>query len=186
MATDDAGDVTLLLRRMADGDTAVEAQLLSLIYLELRGLADSHLRGQPKDSTLQPTALVHEAYLRLAGREGDSYANRRQFFAMASRAMRSVLVDAARRRVVRRRDDAKREVAAALHDAATADPEDLIDLDAALTRLEAIDPRRARIVDLLFFAALPLAEVADLLECAPRTIERQWAAAKAWLYREMR
>ena len=181
------GAVTQLLARAAEGDSGAVTSLFDLLYRELRGLAVSAMRSERGDHTLQPTALVHEAFLRLADDTG-SIENRRHFFGIAATAMRRILVEHARaRHAVKRGGHAPRvSVDDVAVPAPTAlDPVDLEALDAALTQLAALDARQARVVELRYFAGLTVEETADVLEASPRTVKRDWQMARAWLRREM-
>jgi len=178
-------NVTQLLSAMERGDPQAAAELLPLVYDELRRLAAARLVSEPSGNTLQATALVHEAYLRLVGAPGgDQWDHRGHFFAAAAEAMRRILVDNARRKSTMRHGGAmKREV---LDDDAAAIPEpreDLVALDEALERLEAEDPLKANLVKLRYFAGLSLAEAAAALDMSERTAGRHWAYARAWLRR---
>src|SRR5262245_25331237 len=180
--------VTQILHALAEGDPSAADQLLPLVYDELRKLAAARLANQPPGQTLQPTALVHEAYLRLVGDPGgDDWDSRGHFFAAAAEAMRRILVENARRKGrakhgggLRRRD---------LGDAdQVTEPEvveDLLALDEALTKLAATDPQAAQLVELRYFAGLSIPEAARTLGISPRTADRLWAFARAWLLREV-
>lgn len=180
--------LTTLLSQVSAGDEDAAASLFSLVYDELRRLARSALRHERPDHTLQPTALVHEAYLRLADQPESRWENRAHFLAVAARAMRRILVDHARghKAIKRGSGDAR----FALQDVATSavDPGqdlDLVILDEALARLSAIDPRQARIVELRFFGGLSVEETATAVGASTRTVKRDWHLARAWLKREM-
>lgn len=160
-----------------------------MVYAELRAIAARHLRSERSGHTLQPTALVNEAYLRLHGLANVPWHDRAHFFAIASRIMRRVLVDHARANLAQKRgagsprvqlDDGLREGAPAM-DAAR-----LIDLDRALDRLAAEEPRLSRLIELRFFGGLNIDEVSALLDCSPRTAKRDWAFARAWLLHKLR
>ncbi len=157
------------------------------MYSELRRLAAHYMRLERPGHTLQPTALVHEAFLRLAGRREKNWQNRAHFFAIASEAMRSILVDHARARLAIRRGAAATRVP--LQEGFTGaaqTPQQLVALDEALSRLAQIDARQARIVELRFFAGMTVQEVSALLEISERTVMREWNLAKAWLHGETR
>jgi RNA polymerase sigma factor (TIGR02999 family) len=179
------GEVTVLLDALRKGQRDVESRLLTLVYGELRKLAASYLRRERPDHTLQATDLVHEAYLRMAG-ENTPWQNRAHFFAAAAQVMRRILVDHARAHNAQKRGDGQKRVSLdeALYLSA-ADSQQLIDLDAALTKLAGFDPRQARIVELRFFAGLTVDETAEALGCAARTVNREWRVAQAWLQREL-
>lgn len=182
-----ASQVTQLLREWQQGNPSAAGDLATLIYGELRRLAAQRLRGERKEHTLQPTALVHEAWLRLGDMRAD-WQNRGHFLAMAAVAMRRILVDHARQR-----DAAKRGLGAqhvsfddALHDVPGPMPDDrLLALDAALTRLDTLDRRQSQVVELRYFAGLSIEETADALGTSTGTVKREWAAARAWLYDAM-
>lgn len=188
MSDADRQDVTVMLQGIAAGDTGAAAQLLPVVYEELRALARAHLAGERAGHTLQPTALVHEAYLRLVGGEqgGDRAFNGRQhFFATAATAMRRILVDHARERNALKRG-AGRRVHLSDADAVTVNDDlDLVGLDDALKKLEAVDERRARVVTFRFFGGLTVDETAAALGVSPATVKNDWAFARAWLLREM-
>ena len=181
------GAVTQLLARVGSGDSGAVSSLFDLLYRELRVLAISAMRSERGNHTLQPTALIHEAFLRLADNTA-SIENRRHFFGIAANAMRRILVEHARaRHAVKRGGHAPRvnidDVAVAAPTAL--DPVDLEALDAALTQLATFDPRQARVVELRYFAGLTVEEAADVLDASPRTVKRDWQMARAWLRREM-
>src|SRR5262245_8346953 len=183
-------EVTQLLNAMDRGEQHAAAQLLPLVYDELRRLAAARLAAEPSGNTLQPTALVHEAYLRLVGTpDGDQWDHRGHFFAAAAEAMRRILIDQARQKATARHGGALRRHAldpdAADSDAA-ANPEtreDLLALDEALDKLAAEDPVKADLVKLRYFVGLSLPEAAAALGLSQRTAGRQWAYARAWLRR---
>jgi len=182
-------DVTRLLEAAAAGDRHAAADLLPLVYDELRKLAAARMAAEKADQTLQPTALVHEAYLRLVGPADVSrWENRGHFFASAAEAMRRILVDRARQKAgpVRGGHLTRRPLDHEL--AAPADPggERLLALDEALGRLAAIEPRAAEVVKLRYFAGLTVPEVADVLGVSPRTADADWAYARAWLVAALR
>jgi RNA polymerase sigma factor (TIGR02999 family) len=177
-------DVTLILAAIDRGDPRAAEQLLPLVYDELRELASQRLGQEKPGQTLQATALVHEAYLRLVGEQDPGWDGRGHFFAAAAEAMRRILVDNARRKRAakhggghRRRDLDEVEIAAG------APAEDLMALDEALTRLAAEDPAKAELVKLRYFAGLSIEEAALALGISPATAKRRWAYARAWLFR---
>ena len=177
------GEVTRLLHDARDGNRAALDRVLALIDDDLRVLARRQLRREYQDRTLDPTGLVHEAYLKLVRGDAVDFQDRTHFFALAARAMRQVLVDHARRRTAAKREDAWKQVT--LTDpAATKDvsPEDLLALDAALERL---DPRQRQIVECRFFAGMSDVEIASALGITDRTVRREWVKARAWLNREL-
>jgi RNA polymerase sigma factor (TIGR02999 family) len=178
-------DVTRLLNAMDQGDRQAAAELLPLVYEELRRLAAIRLAAEPSGNTLQPTALVHEAYLRLVGTPGgDQWDHRGHFFAAAAEAMRRILIDHARRKAATCHGGTlQRQTLDAEDVAAPPVREDLAALDKALDRLAAEDPVKADLVKLRYFVGLPLAEAAVALGMSERTASRHWAYARAWLRR---
>lgn len=180
-------DVTQLLDAAAAGDRRAAADLLPLVYDELRKLAAARMANESPDQTLQPTALVHEAYLRLLGpADANRWEHRGHFFAAAAEAMRRILVEAARRKQRGKHGGDLTRVT--LEDAEPAAPDlrhDLVALDVALTRLEAEDPQAAKLVELRHFTGLSVAEAAQTLGISPRTADRVWSFARAWLHREL-
>jgi RNA polymerase sigma factor (TIGR02999 family) len=176
-------DVTQILDAVAAGDRQAAAQLLPLVYAELRRLAADKLAHEAPGHTLQPTALVHEAYLRLVGDADERrWDSRGHFFAAAAEAMRRILVESARRKSrVKHGGEMQRVDLDAQEVPVRPPPEDLLALDEALTRLAAEDPDYARVVDLHFFAGLSIEEAAEALGVSRATAYRQWAYAKAWL-----
>lgn len=181
-----AGSVTRLLKAAGDGDRQAAADLLPLVYAELRRLAQAWMAKTPPGQTLQPTALVHEAFLRLVGREGEGWEGRGHFFFAAGRAMRDILVERAREKCRLKRGGGRRHVDIDnLAVAADAPSEDLLSLDEALTRFEAEYPWEHRIVILRFFAGLSNEETAQALGAPLRTIERDWRFARSWLHRSL-
>ncbi|MFT6110010.1 MAG: RNA polymerase sigma factor (TIGR02999 family) [Planctomycetota bacterium] len=179
-------DITRYLESLADGDEGAAEHLLELVYAELRELAARQMAGEAVGQTLQPTALVHEAWMRLNVGEPRDWKSRRYFFGACAEAMRRILVDRARRRGRRKHGGDLRRVD--FVEAAGADqPEaiDLIALDEALEKLTSEDPGKAELVRLRFFAGLTLDEAAKTLEISQATADRHWAYAKAFLYHEM-
>lgn len=154
---------------------------MPLVYSELRTIAAGQLRGERTDHTLQPTALVNEAFLRLVDQERVQWSNRSQFFAVAAKAMRRILVDHARRRRAQKRGDNPRPVPLDNVEIAVPPDADLLELDDCLTRLEALDSRQARIVELRFFTGCTMDEIAEVLDISPSTVKRQWRLARVWL-----
>ena len=174
-----SGDVTQLLLRVRRGDDNARDALYPLVYDELRRIADRLLGREAPGHTLQPTALVHEAYLKLFARSAPDSSNRAHFLAIAARAMRQVLVDNARRR--RTAHKAEPFLTVPDNEAAVA-PDELIALDDALTRLGEQDDRLRRVVELRFFAGCTEEEIAEALQVTTRTVQRDWAKARAWLH----
>ncbi|MBN8480426.1 MAG: sigma-70 family RNA polymerase sigma factor [Xanthomonadales bacterium] len=183
-ASFDATEITSLLERCSHGDGAARDRLTPIVYAELKALAARALRGERDGHTLQTTALVNEACLRLLGDQSAASANRAQFAALAAQAMRRVLVDHARRRLAGKRPDPALRVDIEEIDL-PGDELDLIGLDAALDRLAGISPRQAHVVDLKFFGGLELEQIADMLDVARPTVVRDWRMARAWLQREL-
>ena len=179
-------DITGLLRAWGEGDLGARDRLLPLVYRELRRRAAAQLRRERRGYTLQATDLVHEAYLRLIDQDRTVWQNRGQFFGLASQMMRRILVD--RARAQRRGKRSGRWARVTLEEAigAARPPDvDVLDLDAALTRLAAFDERKSRIAELRFFGGLSLAEVGEALELSVATVERDWQAARAWLFKTL-
>jgi RNA polymerase sigma factor (TIGR02999 family) len=176
-------DVTHLLDAAAAGDRQAAADLLPAVYAELRRLAAARLANEQPGHTLDATALVHEAYLRLVGNQ--QFDGRGHFFAAAAEAMRRILIDHARGRRVARRGGGRRRVPLGEPGAVLASPDDLLDLDDALTRFAAEEPRKAELVKLRFYAGLPTPDAAAALGVSVATAERWWAFARAWLYAEL-
>ena len=181
-----SSEITLLLAAWAGGDRAALDRLAPLVYAELRGIAARQLRRENQDHTLQPTALVNEAFIRLCGgQQPPSWQDRAHFFAVCATVMRHVLTDHARAQLREKRG------AGAVHvplDAAETVIQNDVDhaaLDEALRALESVDPRKGRIVELRYFAGLGIEETAELLGISPMTVRREWMRAKAWLYREL-
>jgi RNA polymerase sigma factor (TIGR02999 family) len=186
MHTDLPADITRILNDLDIKDRRALGDLLPVVYADLRRLADSFFRRERADHTLQPTALVHEAYMQLMGRREGGFDSREHFFRAAAVVMRHILVRHARDRGRLKRGGGVERVP--LDDAAigVAAPDvDLIALDEALTRLAAFDRRQSQIVELRFFAGLSVAEVAECMGLGKRTVEEDWSLAKAWLWREM-
>jgi len=182
-----AQEVTALLKEWSAGDRDALERLMPLVYGELRQLAASHLRSERGDHTLQPTALVHEAYLRLVGQRSVSWANRAHFYGIAAQMMRRVLVDHARRRLAAKRSPGTLYVDLG-DEAAVAAPDrvpELLSLDRALTELERLDPRQARVVELRFFAGLSVEETAEVAGVSTATVKREWRTARAFLRHEI-
>lgn len=180
------GEVTRLLKAAAGGDREALDRVLPLVYDELRRIARRQMGRERPGHTLHPTALVHEAYLKLAGSLDAAVADRAHFLAIAARGMREILVDAARRRQARKRGgEWKRTLLATDALAADAPGVEILALDAALDRLEGVDPRLRQVVELRFFGGLTEEEVGGVLGLTSRTVRRDWVRARAWLYREL-
>jgi len=179
-------DVTRILERVQQGDPKAAEELLPLVYNELRRLAASKMMQEKPGQTLQATALVHEAWLRLAGSTSQEWRGREHFFSAAAEAMRRILVDKARRRLRLRHGGGLERVEFDGEDLAiAADDDKCVRVDEALDRLAATDSRKAEIVKLRVFAGMKVSEIATLLDCSEKTIQRKWNFAKAWLTREL-
>jgi RNA polymerase sigma factor (TIGR02999 family) len=180
------GDVTRLLIAWNGGDAGALERLIPLVYGELRRQARGYLRKERSGHTLQPTALVHEVYLRLVDQSQVKWQNRAHFFGVAARAMREILVDHARKRRAAKRGGPDSLIS--IDDVNPASPPknlDLLDLDRTLKRLAALDERQARLVELRVFGGLTIDEAAEVLEISPATVSREWRHAETWLHREM-
>jgi len=180
-----AGDVTRLLQAWGQGDEGARDRLIPIVYQELRKRAAANLRRERSGHTLRPTDLVHETYLRLCEQEA-GWQNRDQFFGVASRLMRRILVDHARARAAAKRGAGLHVTLAEPQAPAAASEPDVLDLDAALEELAAIDEPQAHLVELRYFGGLTLEETASLLGMSRATASREWRTAKAWLYRRLR
>lgn len=181
-----ADDVTRLLVRWSEGDKGALEELMPLVYNELRRLANYYLQRERKDHTLQSTALVHEAFLRLIDQRDVRWQNRAHFFGVASQMIRRILVDHARAHQTAKRGGGVYTLA--LDDALGAEQKrdlDLVALDDALNGLASLDPQQARIVELRFFTGLTIEETAEVVGISPATVKRDWNTAKAWLFREL-
>jgi len=175
-----------LLHQWAAGDRAALDSLIPLVYDELRRLAGGYLKNERSDHSLQATALVHEAFFRLAGQERVAWQNRLHFFAIAAQAMRRILVDHARHLAVARKVEPESQLPVELaHDFTVESAEELLDVHLAIERLAELSERQARIVELRFFAGLTVAETAEALELSVPTVVRDWRFARAWLRREL-
>jgi len=182
----DSGQVTQLLKAMHAGDAQAAESLLPLVYAELHRLAKAYMRRERPDHTLQATALINEAYLRLVGEDID-WNSRSHFIGLAAHVMRRVLVDYARAHNAEQRGGALQRVE--LQDELAISPEQLDEvehLDEALKKLEKENPRQARVVELRYFGGLSVEEIGALLQIAPRSVKRDWALARIWLFRELR
>lgn len=182
-----SNQVTRLLQDSTNGDKTALDQLIPLLYDELRRLADSYLRREAPGQTLQPTALVHETYIRLVSQHLPDWKNRAHFFGVAAQLMRQILVDRARSYQAAKRGGGVRRVA--LEDTVSFAPErgdDLLALDAALHSLAAVDPRKCQVIELRFFGGLDVDETARALNISVASVGRELRVAKTWLYREMR
>jgi RNA polymerase sigma factor (TIGR02999 family) len=174
--------ITLALQAAAKGDPNAAADLLPLVYTELRALARAQLKRLPPGQTLQPTALVHEAYLRVAGRKDPGWDSRGHFFAAGAKAMRDILVDEARKKMAKKRGGGESRIALEQAEMSFCMPsEDVLAVDEALKKLEQDDPRKGQIVNLRFFARLTVDETAAALGISPTTVRREWRYIRAWL-----
>jgi RNA polymerase sigma factor (TIGR02999 family) len=180
-------DVTVLLERMRSGEKGALDRLLPLVYNELRRLAGHYMRDERQAHTLQPTALVHEAFLKLAGQDRANWQNRAQFMGIAGQLMRRILVDHARKRHAARRAGSMvtLDEQAARQCASMASPEEILAIDLTLDKLEKIDPQQGKLVELRYFAGLSAEETAEAMGLPLRTVEREWTMAKAWLRAEL-
>jgi RNA polymerase sigma-70 factor (ECF subfamily) len=182
-------DITRLLQEWQEGNREALERLMPLVYNELHLLASRYLSRERPGHTLQATALVHEAYLKLAGQRAADWQNRAHFYGIAAQLMRRILVDHARHdRRLKRGGDAPKlsidDASPAVADSAV-DVVDAFELDRALSRLESLDPQQGRIVELRFFGGLTIQETADVMQLSSGTVKRDWAVARAWLYREL-
>jgi len=182
----DVNDITRLLAAADSGRPEALDEVFEVAYPRLREIAHARRREWRGADTLNTTGLVHEAYMKLAAAGPGSYENRGHFFATTARAMRQVLINYAERQSAKKRGGGQRDVTLYESDAVTDEMlDELLSLDAALKKLEAVDTRQARTVECLFFAGLTVAETAEALGTSPATVKRDWSAARAWLYREM-
>jgi RNA polymerase sigma factor (TIGR02999 family) len=180
------GEVTELLGKWSDGDTEALERLLPIVYAELRRIAGKYLRREFPNHTLQPTELVHEAFMRLVKAQELEWQNREQFFGISANLMRQILVDHARAASADKRGGQVSTIS--LNDSLSVGGEtdtDLLLLDEALNKLAAIDASAARLVELRYFAGLTIEETAKVMDTSPTTVKREWATARAWLHREI-
>jgi RNA polymerase sigma-70 factor, ECF subfamily len=183
----EGGNVTVLLAELTKGNEEAAAKLIPMVYGELRRLAGSYMRRERSDHTLQATALVHEAYLKLIEQRAVNWQSRAHFFGIAAQIMRRILVDHARGHLRDKRGGGQSEVP--LDEAIVFAPQqssELVRLDQALDRLALIDPRQAKIVELRFFGGLTVEEASEVLGISPKTVKRDWSVAKAWLHGELK
>ena len=186
MSNDDAHSVTELLTRWRAGDTQAEQQVVAFVYEELRCLAEGYLRREHAGHTLQPTALVHEAYMRLVGEKDPGISSRAHLLGVLARLMRQILVNHAQARDTRKRGRGWSRIPLAPAAQLIEDRSiDLVALDEALTRLAEMEPRQARIVELRFFGGLTIEETADVVDLSPRAVVLAWSVARAWLRKEI-
>lgn len=183
-----SGDVTELLSEYREGNREALDRLLPMVYGELRKIAARYMRAEDVSHTLQPTALVHEAYMRLVDQRDVEWQNRAHFFGVAAQLMRRLLVDHARGRNRQKRGGGLQVVPLEDHDVAGPAPDgglDLVELDGALDRLAELSPQQGRIVELRYFGGLSIEETAEVLGVSTMTVKRGWAMARAWLHREL-
>ncbi len=185
MHTTDRGAITSLLRDWNAGDAGAAEEVLPLVYDELRRIAASYFHRERMGHTLQATAVVHEAYVRLVEDSGVEWQNRAHFIGRIAHMMRHILVDHARERQADKRGGKARRVTLLEAERAADRPPDLLELDQALCGLAKLDPKKASIVEMRFFGGLTIPEVAEVFETSPSSVFRQWRQAKTWLYREL-
>jgi RNA polymerase sigma factor (TIGR02999 family) len=180
-------DVTLLLSALTRGDDGAASQLIPVVYAELRRLAGSYMRRERSDHTLQATALVHEAYLKLVEQRSVNWQSRAHFFGVAAQLMRRILIDHARGHTRQKRggDDQKVSLDEALI-FSEQQADELLAVDDSLNQLAKIDPRQAKVVEMRFFGGLSIEEAAEALQVSPKTVKRDWSVAKAWLYADLK
>ena len=178
-------EITRYLEDYSNGNREAVDKLLPLVYSELRRLAHSYLQRERSDLTLQTTALVHEAYLKLIDQHSVTFQNRAHFFALSAQAMRRILLDNARSRDAEKRGNGLKISLEDISNIAGDSNHDLIALDAALTELEAFDPAQAKIVELRYFGGMTIDETAEVLNISSATVKREWAMARAWLFERM-
>lgn len=180
-------EVTALLTQLSKGDNTVIERLMPLVYDELHRRASRYMRQERVGHTLQPTALVHEAYLKLVEQREPNFKNRAHFFAVAAKLMRRILIDHARARLSSKRGGEQSPISLeAAFQIRSDTPSGLLAVDDALQKLEALDPRQEQIVEMRFFGGLTVEETAEVLGVSTRTIEREWTMARAWLYIQLR
>jgi RNA polymerase sigma-70 factor, ECF subfamily len=184
---DQARDVTLLLSALTRGDEGAASKLVPVVYDELRRLAGAYMRRERVDHTLQATALVHEAYLRLVEQRSVNWQSRAHFFGVAAQLMRRILIDHARGHLRQKRGGDEKKVS--LDEAfvfSEQQADELLAVDDSLNQLAKIDPRQAKIVEMRFFGGLSVEEAAEALGVSPKTVKRDWSVAKAWLYADLK
>lgn len=182
-ADQDSSAVTVWLKQLQEGSSEAADHLIAVVFHELRGLAELYLRRDNSGHTLQPTALVHEAYLRLVGDQARDWQNRAHFIGVAASVMRRLLIDHARRKKAEKRQI--REPHEPQSGMTILEAEQLLDLNVALDRLERSNPRHSRVVELRYFGGLSIEETAEVLQTSPMTVKRDWTAARAWLKAQM-
>jgi len=187
MAESSPNQITQLLLAWSDGDESAREKLVPTVYEELHRLAHRYMRRERPGHTLQTTALVHEAYVRLVGTENPRWQNRAHFFAVSARLMRRILVDFARQKLELKHGGGALQVSLVDDLAVSAEPSvDLLELNEALDRLSELDPRQAEIVELRYFGGLKEEEIAEVLKVSLRTVQQDWRKARLWLYRELK
>ena len=183
----EAGEITILLDRVASGESAAYEELLPKVYGELRKVAAHYMEAERADHSLQPTELVHEAYMRMVGQTRVRWQSRKHFYAVTAQAMRRVLVDHARARQRQKRGGGvKPDALDSSLQIAGDPPVDLLRLEEALKELEEMDVRKARVVELLYFVGLTAEQAADVLDISSRTVERDWRFSRTWLFGKLR
>ena len=180
----DDGAVTALLNQLGEGNSAAADRLIPIVFRELRSLAELYIRREGPSHTLQPTALVHEAYLRLVGDQARDWQNRAQFIGVAASVMRRVLIDHARKKQAEKRQ--LPQTPERLNGMTAQEAEQLLDLNLALGRLEKSHPRHSIVVELRYFGGLSIEETAEVMKTSPMTVKRDWIAARAWLKQQVR
>jgi RNA polymerase sigma factor (TIGR02999 family) len=186
MLDDRTHQITALLVDWSNGDEIAFEQLMPLVYDELRLMARGYMRRQPSGHTFQTTELIHEAYLKLAAQDNQSWQNRAHFFGVAAKAMRHILVDYARRKHRGKRGGLAERIT--LHENLTTaanSAQEIVALDDVLNQLAALDERKAKVVEMKFFGGLTLKEIAEVLKVSPETVQRDWIFARTWLFREL-
>jgi RNA polymerase sigma factor (TIGR02999 family) len=178
-------EVTLLLKRLGSGDKAALDEIIPLVYAELRRIAQGYLHRESPGSTLQPTALIHEAYLRMVRQSHPDYASRAHFYGVSARIMRQILVDHARRRHAKKRESEKTTVLSETVEIPAQQPLGVIVLDEALSRLFAVDERKSSLVEMRFFGGMTTEEIAECASIPVHTVRRELRIAQAWLRKEL-
>ncbi len=178
-------EITKLLDEYTNGNRACLDELLPLVYQELRRLAHSYLKSERQDLTLQTTALVHEAYLKLIDQHSVNFQNRAQFFALSATAMRRILLDNARRHTAEKRGSGAKVSLEDIGEISVDANENLIELDLALQELEEFDEKQAKIIELRYFGGMTIEETAEVLKISPATVKREWTLARAWLFEKV-
>lgn len=184
---EDGHEVTRLLASWSSGDSSASEQLFAVVYDNLQRIARNHLRREHRSHTLQTAALVNEAYLKLIDQKSVNWQNRAHFFAIAAQAMRRILIDHARRTVAEKRGKGAQKISLddAENSVSHSPDENLLALDDALTRLQELDEQQSRIIELRYFGGLTVEETAEVLKISTRTVQREWAMARAWLLRKL-